>query len=324
MTDKDIHDFLSQQSHIDKDVETGIVFAGGGAKGAYQIGVIKALQENGYLNNVKAMSGTSIGCINSMLYAMDDIDNMIEAWADINLSTVFSLDVSGTINSGISFSREELLKTSEKYIDYDKLKNGKYDIFSTICMIGADKYGTETVAEYRKLSDYDTDTIKKIMLASTALPVIYEPVEIAGKYYRDGGLCDNVPIKPIYELGLKRIIVIETHHDAKINPEKWPDTEIIPIVPSYDLGDIVTGTLDFTEKSIEFKKMLGYKDGIRAIKTQFEKNEIYIRMEKMLAQNDLNEINMTLRTAMTVNTMEKSISSNIDKFNKLAEKYENY
>lgn len=310
-----VHDDIS-------DSGVGLVLSGGGGKGAYQVGVLKALKENGMMDDVTAISGASIGSVNAMLYAMDDIDIMYNAWEDINLLTVFDVDIEMLVDKRMYFSREEMLELVEKYIDFDKLKNGKYDIYNSICRLEADWQAM--TPEYKKLADYDVDTIKRILLASTALPLIYESVEIDGKFYRDGGICDNEPIKPLYDAGIRKFIVVGLKHDKKFNADKWQGAEFITIYPSRDLGDLLDGTLNFSLKDIRFREMLGYKDGLRAIKTKFEKNDAYIKIEATLADNDYNEIMMQLRTESKFKAIESKINTNIEKFNNLAKKYENF
>ena len=56
---------------IDLEKEYGIVLEGGGARGAYQIGVWKALREAGM--KIKGVAGTSVGALNGALICMDDL-----------------------------------------------------------------------------------------------------------------------------------------------------------------------------------------------------------------------------------------------------------
>ncbi len=301
---------------------TGLVLSGGGGKGAYQLGVLKALKEKGLLDEVTAISGASIGAVDAMLYAMENIDLMYKAWEEIDMLTLFDVELEMLIQQRPYFSRSQMLDLISKYIDFDLIKYGKYKIYNSICKINND--GSQPVAEYRCLNDYDIDTIKKILLASTALPIIYEAVEIEGNHYRDGGICDNTPIKPLYDAGIRDFIVIGLQHGKKFNYQKWPDANVIAIYPSRDLGDLIDGTLDFTSKSVMYRQMLGYKDGLRAVKTHFEKDDMYIRLEPQLALNDYNEVLMNLRAQSTMKTMETRVNSNIEKFNELAKKYENF
>ncbi len=303
-----------------KSTKTGLVLCGGGGKGAYQVGVLKALKEQGLLDDVTAISGASIGAVNAVLYAMDDIQLMYDAWDDMDMRTLFDVDLELLIERNILFSRDETLKLISKYMDFDKLKNSEYDIYASICKIVPGE--VELKPEYRKLTDYDVNTTKNILLASTALPLIYESVEIDGGFYRDGGICDNTPIKPLYDAGIRRFIVICMKQNKQINESNWPDAEFITITPSRDLGKLVEGTLNFSEKAIDFRELLGYKDGLRSAKTKFSKDEAYIKIEPTLAASDYNEIIMQMRVDKTYNEVGSRINKNIEKFNKLAEKYD--
>lgn len=296
----------------------GLVLAGGGGKGAYQVGVLKALLEQGVLDDVTAVSGASIGAVNAMLFAMEDIDIMYQAWDDIDMGTVFDVDLEMLFRP--YFSRDEMLEMISKYIDFDKIRHGKYQIYNSICRLDDDS--DKMVPEYRRLSDYDEATVKKILLASTALPLIYEAVEIDDNYYRDGGICDNEPVAPLYDMGIRQFIIIGMTHGKVFNTERWKDASFITIYPSHDLGKLFEGTLNFSEKAIDFREMLGYKDGLRAINTKFKPDDTYIKAEASLAENDYNEIVMQLRVDNTYRMVEGRVKSNIDKFNNLAKKYE--
>lgn len=300
----------------------GLVLAGGGGKGAYQAGVLKVLKEQGMLDDVSAISGASIGAVNAMLYAMNDMELLYRAWNEIDMDTVFAIDPAMLAEKRMYFSRNEMLAMFEKYIDMEKIKADTQDIYVSISRLNDTTLEPEQV-EYRKLEDYDTETIRQILLASTALPIMYEAVEIEGKKYRDGGLLDNEPIQPLYDLGIRQFIVIGMRAGKVLNTEKWPDAQFITIYPSHDLGDLIDGTLNFTDRAKEFRVMLGEKDALRALKTKFHLDDLYIRMEPVLAQNDYNDIVMQMRVNHTYKTMENRVNSNIEKFNNIAKKYEN-
>jgi NTE family protein len=58
----------------------GLCLSGGGARGAYQVGVLKALEELGILQKVYAISGTSIGSVNASLLTCKSVDEMRDLW----------------------------------------------------------------------------------------------------------------------------------------------------------------------------------------------------------------------------------------------------
>ena len=68
-----------------------IALEGGGAKGAYEIGVWQTLEEAGVKYN--AVSGTSVGALNGALMVMRDLPRAISCWSDIRLSKVIDLDI---------------------------------------------------------------------------------------------------------------------------------------------------------------------------------------------------------------------------------------
>ena len=76
--------------NIDKwnNMKFGLVLSGGGAKGAYEAGAIKAMGEMDVIEKVYGVSGTSVGALNTLVFAMDDIALMEELWENIGLMTV--------------------------------------------------------------------------------------------------------------------------------------------------------------------------------------------------------------------------------------------
>ena len=68
----------------------GLALEGGGAKGAYHIGVVKALLEEGY--QFGGITGTSIGALNGAVIAQGDFEKVYELWENLDFSHVFDID----------------------------------------------------------------------------------------------------------------------------------------------------------------------------------------------------------------------------------------
>ena len=68
----------------------GLVFAGGGGKGAYEIGVWKYLREIGFDKHIKVVSGTSIGALNAALFAGSDYETAEKIWLNIDKDKLVS------------------------------------------------------------------------------------------------------------------------------------------------------------------------------------------------------------------------------------------
>ena len=330
-----------------------MVLAGGGGKGIYQVGMIKSLYEEGLLDDVVAVSGTSIGGVNAVLYSEGlsegGFDNMIkqmeDAWNDIDYKVFFNVDPN-MIHAGDShFSRNATESLIDKYLDYNAFNSASENTAMTTVVCAArcpvnvvttqqitdeeiklltsasveEAYGNY-IAEYMSLVDKPQDYIKNAILATTALPVIYNPVNVDGSLYVDGGVKDNIPIKPLYDLGIRRFIVIELNTESGLN-ETFPDAEIIDILPSHDLGKLISGTMNFDRDDLAVKKEIGVRDGRRYVKTLFEKDEIYIRLEKELAMRDYDDIVKNIRFEKKFSQLESDVNSRFDYIKNIEDMY---
>ena len=70
------------------------------------------------------------------------------------------------------------------------------------------------IVKYFNINNSSEERIRNILLASSALPVIYDNVIIDDKRYIDGGIVDNIPVKPLYDVGCKTIIVVHLSRDS--------------------------------------------------------------------------------------------------------------
>ena len=82
---------MGSAEHGVKADSYALCLGGGGGKGAYQLGVYRALAEYGLIDKVTAISGTSIGAINAVLFACNDPDRSEEAWKKIHLRRCLTL-----------------------------------------------------------------------------------------------------------------------------------------------------------------------------------------------------------------------------------------
>lgn len=269
----------------------GIALAGGGARGAYQIGALKALRENGYLENVHAISGASVGSLNAVFIAMDALDKAEELWLSMDENSLFKTkdtnvlkrilnDKFDLVHKGL-FSTEKLEKMIDKYVDYEAIK--KKWVYVATSYVG-DKdtsfvdlmslnlrnfFSEEEYVRYPLISAMNNAMIKKILLASCALPVAFKPVRIQGKTYYDGGILDNTPYKPLLEAGCDEIIIIDLFRFNFRRPAKIENTDMLYFYPSKS----IRGVLDFSPEQIKRRFTLGYDDTIKKLEEMKEEQE---------------------------------------------------
>lgn len=244
----------------------GLVLAGGGGKGAYQVGAYKAIVEAGLDKNIVAMSGASVGTLNMALFDMDDIEMTQSVWKSISPNQFLEVELEKMFDGKEGFiSRDGLLQIIEGYINRDKLSCEKRSMYAALSRY-IDAVTEEAVSEYVRINELDYETVKSVLLASSALPFVYEPVKIGNYIYRDGGLTDNLPIKPLYDEGIRDFIVIMLSPNTKIDYNRFPGANFFEIRPSRDLGDLISGTLDFSSDGANIRMEMGYAETKRYIK----------------------------------------------------------
>lgn len=237
--------------------EWGLVLTGGGGKGAYQIGVWKALREFGLEQKITAVSGVSVGALNAVLFGLGDLAEAEDIWSHMDPGAFLEISLNERESSDGVFSRNGLIKLMDDRISFETVAACNKRIYVAV----SNTQNAKVQSEYFTLNGKSEDEIKTLLLASSALPVIYDSVKIGEKVYRDGGLKDNLPVSPLYEAGYRKILVIGLKPQVKLNAFDYPGTEFIPILPSWDLGDFFSGTLDFSKVGSLRRLQLGYQDG---------------------------------------------------------------
>ena len=250
--------------------EYGLVLAGGGTKGAYEVGAWKALKE---LNiNIKAVVGTSIGAINGALFLQDDYSKVLELYNNIEFSDLVKLSKKNEIKSGNIFSPKNIIKFTRefaknkglenapmrnlmnRYIDIEKVYNSPLEYGMVMSSTSKKEKAVELFKE-----DIAKEDFYDYLLASACYP-IFKPQKIGDKEYIDGGVYDNVPINMLIEKGYKNILVIDISNSGVQRKLQSKDSYIKIIKPNDDLG----GVFDFDKDRINRNIEMGYLDTLKA------------------------------------------------------------
>ena len=173
------------------------------------------------------------------------IDNSVAKWA-------FSLATHGI------FTRGGLATVIEKYLDLHLISQYVPGILTAACM----QFPVPKI-NYFQLNASGPERIKSILLASSAIPLVYNPEQIDGRFYVDGGILDNCPVLPVYNLGCQVIFVVHLSSSASVNRAQYPRAQICEIIPSRPLGSFIQGTLDFSSVGIKNRMELGFQDGMK-------------------------------------------------------------
>lgn len=296
-----------------KKTKLGVVLSGGGAKGAYETGFLKALAEFDIQPN--AIAGTSIGALNGAIYsAKKDTKQSAKLleylWNDLANSNVLEVDKTKAVKNLIEVfsyfapmpvsklakiamtvvnggkSQEGLLTQLpivdrlKKYAPTSELKNGlPFYIGMTKAqgngkdLINFSGFGNED-AEFKKVQDLKEEDMHKAIMASAALPVLFDGLEVEGEVYRDGclGSTDNewgnTPAKPlITEEKCTHLVVCHLNEGSFFNRNDplFKDIPIIEIRPENGTFLSALDPLRFSIDKIDKWVEQGYKDSKRIL-----------------------------------------------------------
>jgi len=246
--------------------EYGLVLSGGGTRGAFQIGVWKALQELGI--NIKAIAGTSIGALNGAFFLQDDISATVKMYETIKIDNIMKIEgidtnknifnLSNIFNLASDYSKQKgidntpLRKLIRQYVDMDKLYNSDIDF-------GLVAYSVANKTPLQKFkNEIPKEQMEDYLLASSCFP-IFKPQNIDGQEYFDGGLYDNAPVNMLIEKGYKNIIIANISGMGFSKKTTQKDVYVNVISPSEALG----GTFEFNHEKIINNIKLGYLDTMR-------------------------------------------------------------
>lgn len=289
-----------------KNMRRAIVFGGGGARGSFEIGVWKALDELGYHADI--VTGTSVGALNGALYILGDQKQAERMWKafetqdlldfDPPIEVVDFGDYRKTISEFIikiikekGISAEPLKKLVADYVDDEQEIRSKNIVFglSTI------NFKTKKVENYY-LEDIEKGKLKDYLLASAALYPLLEKHFIDDIPYIDGGYRNNIPINLAVNKEPDQIVVIDIHESLLFKQNKLLDNcEYKWIRTNWPLGDMLL----FDRKRTELNINLGYLETMKQAKQkeyaghwytfdpsqyQNEKERFYIAIDELLLE----------------------------------------
>lgn len=262
-------------------MKKALVLSGGGAKGAYQIGAIKAL---GKLDKkFDIVVGTSIGAINAAMYAQKRLFLTRLLWKYMTTDKLFDTAGENFIKhiikeffnkGGTSFYQAELYL--RRYIKENRVRNSNIEFGLVTYSLKTKSPRMLSIKEIPKgkLIDY-------IVASATCYPAV-EKKEIDGEYFIDGGYYDNLPINLAINLGAEEVVAIDLNVFAKKQKVKDKSIPIDTIV----CQDKTPFSIDFNKENTHRLIKLGYYDTMKYYKAldgeyfTFKKNAIVNHYEE--------------------------------------------
>ena len=259
-------------------IKTGLVLPGGGARGAFQVGVLKALSEllpKSAPNPFAVISGTSAGAINSVVLASKArrfrvaVAELDRVWGNFHCQQVYRTDRLTMLKSSLHWMASIVLGgflvgTPRSLLDNSPLRallsrNIRFprisesiqrdclDAVAVTCAGYASarstsffqaEAGTRGWSRTRRVGR-SCDLHLDHLMASIAVPMIFPPVRLDGEYFGDGAMRQATPLSPAIHLGADRILVIGVRDETA---DKAPGFDAVEPYPS--LGQIAGYMLD--------------------------------------------------------------------------------
>lgn len=260
-----------------------LVLAGGGTRGAYQIGAWKALRELGERFDI--ITGTSIGALNGILILQDDYEFAMDLWNELRMD-VFLTDAIDFDAQDLDKTQKELLydfltKSSFKggadtspmqtliqdHVREDFIRNSDID-FGLVTM----EYPSLNKVEITK-SEIPYGQISDYLMASSACFPAFRPHIIGDKKYIDGGYFDNMPLNLAIKMGATNIVAIDLVPNANKKKIKKCVVPLTYICPKNSLGPAFL----FSKNSAKANMQLGYLDTMKGY-NKCEGTHYYIKI----------------------------------------------
>jgi NTE family protein len=200
--------------------EVAFVLGGGGNLGAIQVGQLQALAERGIVPDV--VVGCSVGALNAAAVAgnpaREEVDRLVDLWTTLTRDDIFPTSRFSRgpwlfVRNGVSaFSNEGLRGVINGWLRFRAFEETAVPLWivATSMHTGLEHW-------------FHEGDVEQALLASTALPGFFPPVQIDGDSFIDGGVVNNVPVSKAIELGAKHIFVLDVgNHIRDRKPPQRP------------------------------------------------------------------------------------------------------
>jgi NTE family protein len=242
----------------------GLILSGGGARGAYEVGVLLHVAEAfpELLRRVRVITGTSVGAVNGTFLASqgltpESVHALADIWSNLALEELIAVAPGDALSmigrAGLRFLRKSTRSRPIGLLSVDGLKRlvasrtdwralrrhvrlGRFDavaVAATDIASGDTHLFTECGAGISpEWSGNDPALVPHCVdglgpthvLASAAIPILFPPVKVRGRWYVDGGLRANTPLSPALSLGAHSlfIITLRASRPAVVATDEFP------------------------------------------------------------------------------------------------------
>ena len=305
----------------------GIVLSGGGSKGAYEIGVWKALRKLDIKYDI--VTGTSVGALNAALMCQNKFYKALRFWQKLDFDDVIDEKIEsdekkeiyktylmGALKGGMSINNLE--STVDKAISVKKIYKSKINM-------GMITFNLNTLKPLRLVKlGIPKRHFKNYLIASASCFPAFTKKEIDDNFYIDGGIYDNLPINLAIQMGADKIIAVDLKEIGIKQKVKNKNIPITYISPRNDIGSFLIFESKMAKRAIRlgyndtlktFKKLEGNKYTFKKLTQSYNKYyPLFKEYKKEITYERFIEILETLGYALEI---DDSYIYSVKKFNKL-------
>ena len=283
--------WLSFKKKAEKPV-TGLILPGGGARNAYQAGVLKAIGDmlpEDAENPFPVICGTSSGALNAVLLASsatrfrEGVDRLYGIWANFHVGKVFRTDALTAFKSGYRWAVTFLLGglgkgqpqsvldnaplrgLLESHIRFARIQQAIDSGNLRAVSITASGYTSGmSVTFYQGVKDLmpwkrtrrigqPTELTLNHLMASSAIPVLFPPVKLRNEYFGDGSMRQTAPLSSALHLGANRLLIIGVRNPKPDTPPA--DSRDIPFPSFGHISGYIFDTLFMDSLDADIERM---------------------------------------------------------------------
>lgn len=185
-----------------------LVLGGGGAMGALQVGILRVLIRHGF--RPSRIVGTSVGALNSAFLAFypgeAGIERLAQIWRSIENERFISFN---PVRVAYRLASRQLSLFSNDFLQRLVAEHSVLDDFSATHV---PLYITATNLSTGHKQVFSSGSVSQAVLASTAIPGVFAPVQVNGDAFIDGGVVANLDLETAVDLGARDVLAIDLSH----------------------------------------------------------------------------------------------------------------